>query len=106
MREATYFFLLWHGDAAAPYQLDFQDPATSPMEGIYLLYLQFLLIIISVIIVVGWLLYLILTNSVDLNIVNKVSIFLMNLYIYFLFETFILQTQMIIYFIASVYSIV
>ena len=57
----------WNGDAAISYQLSFQDPATTIMEGIYLFNLHLLFIIISIIILVGWLLYSILINFIEFN---------------------------------------
>ena len=41
--------LNWLGDSAAIYQLGFQDPATTTMEGIYLFNLHLLFVIIIVI---------------------------------------------------------
>jgi len=58
---------LWFGDAAVAYQLSFQDPATTTMEGIYLFNLHLLFVIISIVIVVGWLLLAVLTNFTELD---------------------------------------
>ena len=58
---------LWLGDAAVAYQLGFQDPATTTMEGIYLFNLHLLFIIISIVIVVGWLLLSIITNFTEFD---------------------------------------
>ena len=57
----------WFGDSAAMYQLGFQDPATTSMEGIYLFNLHLLFVIISIVLLVGWLLFLILRNFVEFN---------------------------------------
>lgn len=57
----------WVGDASVPYQLSFQDPATTTMEGIYLFNLHLLFVIISIVVVVGWLLYSILLNFTEFN---------------------------------------
>ena len=59
--------VLWFGDAAVAYQLGFQDPATTTMEGIYLFNLHLLFVIISIVIVVGWLLFSILTNFTEFD---------------------------------------
>jgi heme/copper-type cytochrome/quinol oxidase subunit 2 len=55
------------GDAAVAYQLGFQDPATTTMEGIYLFNLHLLFVIISIVIVVGWLLFSVLTNFTEFD---------------------------------------
>jgi len=57
----------WLGDAAVPYQLGFQDPATTTMEGIFLFNLHLLFVIISILLFVGWLLFLILRNFTELD---------------------------------------
>jgi cytochrome c oxidase subunit 2 len=57
----------WFGDAAVAYQLGFQDPATTTMEGIYLFNLHLLFVIISIVIVVGWLLFSVLTNFTEFD---------------------------------------
>ena len=57
--------ILWFGDAPVAYQLGFQDPATTTMEGIYLFNLHLLFVIISIVIVVAWLLYSILINFTE-----------------------------------------
>ena len=59
--------LYWLGDTAVPYQLSFQDPATTTMEGIYLFNLHLLFIILSIVIVVAWLLYSTLINFIEFN---------------------------------------
>jgi cytochrome c oxidase subunit 2 len=65
-----FFEFLWKGDAAVPYQLGFQDPATTTMEGIYLFNLHLLFIIISIVIFVGWLLYSTLMNFTEFKQAN------------------------------------
>nr|YP_009329911.1 cytochrome oxidase subunit II [Didymosphenia geminata]API83102.1 cytochrome oxidase subunit II [Didymosphenia geminata] len=57
----------WLGDSAAMYQLGFQDPATTSMEGIFLFNLHLLFVIISIVILVGWLLFIILRNFAESN---------------------------------------
>lgn len=59
--------ILWFGDAAVPYQVGFQDPATTTMEGIYLFNLHLLFVIISIVIVVGWLLFSVLMNFTEFD---------------------------------------
>ena len=61
----TSLIYLWFGDAAVAYQLGFQDPATTTMEGIYLFNLHLLFVIISIVIVVGWLLFLVFTCFIE-----------------------------------------
>ena len=58
---------LWVGDASASYQLSFQDPATTSMEGIFLFNLHLLFVIIGIVIVVAWLLYSILMNFLEFD---------------------------------------
>jgi heme/copper-type cytochrome/quinol oxidase subunit 2 len=50
----------WLGDSAVSYQLGFQDPATTTMEGIYLFNLHLLFVIIGIVVLVAWLLFIIL----------------------------------------------
>jgi cytochrome c oxidase subunit 2 len=57
----------WSGDAALKNQLGFQDPATTSMEGIFLFNLHLLFIIIGIILLVGWLLLIIITNFTEVN---------------------------------------
>jgi cytochrome c oxidase subunit 2 len=57
----------WCGDSATMNQLGFQDPATTYMEGIYLFNLHLLFVIISIVLLVGWLLFLILQNFLEFN---------------------------------------
>jgi cytochrome c oxidase subunit 2 len=59
--------LNWSGDSASTYQLGFQDPATTTMEGIYLFNLHLLFIIIGIVILVGWLLFIIIRNFTELD---------------------------------------
>jgi cytochrome c oxidase subunit 2 len=60
----------WLGDAARMYQLSFQDPATTSMEGIYLFNLHLLFLIISIVVLVGWLLFVVLKNFVEISSSN------------------------------------
>lgn len=62
---------IWLGDASSSYQLGFQDPATTVMEGIFLFNLHLLFVIISIVILVGWLLFIILVNFTELSNSNK-----------------------------------
>jgi cytochrome c oxidase subunit 2 len=64
-----FYFIstLWFCDTAVPYQLGFQDPATTTMEGIYLFNLHLLFVIISIVIVVGWLLFSVLLNFTEFD---------------------------------------
>jgi heme/copper-type cytochrome/quinol oxidase subunit 2 len=57
----------WLGDCSAPYQLGFQDPATTTMEGIYLFNLHLLFVIIGIVLLVAWLLFIILRNFIELT---------------------------------------
>lgn len=63
----NYKILNWSGDSARMYQLGFQDPATTTMEGIYLFNLHLLFVIISIVLLVGWLLFVILQNFTELS---------------------------------------
>ena len=65
--------LNWLKDSAAIYQLGFQDPATTTMEGIYLFNLHLLFVIISIILLVGWLLFIILRNFTELDNSNAAN---------------------------------
>jgi cytochrome c oxidase subunit 2 len=65
--------LLLAGDNATMYQLSFQDPATTSMEGIYLFNLHLLFVIISIVVLVGWLLSIILKNFIELTNSNLAS---------------------------------
>ena len=57
----------WVGDASEYYQLSFQDPATTTMEGIYLFNLHLLFVITGIVVVVAWLLYSTLINFTEFN---------------------------------------
>ena len=57
----------WLGDGSSAYQLGFQDPATTVMEGIYLFNIHLLFIIIGIVLLVAWLLFLVLRNFSELN---------------------------------------
>ena len=57
----------WVGDASVPYQLSFQDPATTTMEGIFLFNLHLLFVIIGIVVLVAWLIYSILVNFTEFN---------------------------------------
>jgi cytochrome c oxidase subunit 2 len=57
----------WFGDSPVSYQLGFQDPATTTMEGIYLFNLHLLFVIIGIVLLVGWLIYAILANFTELD---------------------------------------
>lgn len=57
----------WLGDSAGKYQLGFQDPATTTMEGIFLFNLHLLFVIISIVLLVAWLMIVILTNFTELD---------------------------------------
>jgi cytochrome c oxidase subunit 2 len=59
--------LCWTGDAANEIQLGFQDPATTTMEGIFLFNLHLLFIIISIILLVGWLLLILINNFTEVD---------------------------------------
>jgi len=55
------------------YQMGFQDPATTTMEGIYLFNLHLLVVIISIVLFVAWLLFIVLKNfteSISSDITN------------------------------------
>ena len=53
------------GDTANFYQLGFQDPATTVMEGMYLFNLHLLFIIVGIVLLVGCLLFVILTTFLE-----------------------------------------
>jgi len=55
------------------YQLGFQDPATTTMEGIYLFNFHLLFIIISIVLLVGWLLFIVLKNFTELSNSNVLT---------------------------------
>jgi cytochrome c oxidase subunit 2 len=49
------------------YQMGFQDPATSTMEGLFLFNLHLLFVIIGIVFLVAWLLFVILRNFTELR---------------------------------------
>lgn len=49
------------------YQMGFQDPATTSMEGIYVFNLHLLFVIISIVLFVAWLLFIVLKNFTELT---------------------------------------
>ena len=61
------FVFYWSGDSATTYQLGFQDPATTTMEGIYLFNLHLLFVIIGIVLLVAWLIVTILSNFTELE---------------------------------------
>ena len=63
----------WLGDSAAAYQLGFQDPATTTMEGILAFNFHLLFVIISIVILVAWLIYIILTNFSEFSHSNSAN---------------------------------
>lgn len=67
MHFVLYFFSIWIGDSAMMFQLGFQDPATTTMEGIFLFNLHLLFVIIGIVIIVSWLLFLVLKNFMELT---------------------------------------
>ena len=69
----SFKILSWLGDSAEVYQLGFQDPATTTMEGIYLFNLHLLFVIFGIILLVGWLLFVILTNFMELENSNSAN---------------------------------
>jgi heme/copper-type cytochrome/quinol oxidase subunit 2 len=58
---------LKHGDSSRAYQIGFQDPATTTMEGIYLFNLHLLAVIIGIVLLVAWLLCAVLKNFTELT---------------------------------------
>lgn len=69
----SFFIVLRNGDSSRAYQIGFQDPATTIMEGIYLFNLHLLAVIISVVLLVAWLLCAVLRNFTELNSSNATS---------------------------------
>lgn len=55
----------WFGDAPTEGKLGFQDPATTFMNGVYLFNLSLLIIIISIVVLVAWLMFFIVTNFIE-----------------------------------------
>ena len=70
----SFVLLSWVGDSSVPYQLSFQDPATTTMEGIFLFNLHLLFVILSIVVVVAWLIYSILVNFTELDRIFLASI--------------------------------
>ncbi len=57
----------WLGDCAVQSQKGFQDPATTTMEGIFLFNLHLLFVIICIVLLVGWLLVVVISNFTELD---------------------------------------
>ena len=57
----------WFGDAPHLYQTGFQDPATAVMEGVYLFNCSLLIVTITIVILIAWLMFLIITNFLEVN---------------------------------------
>lgn len=74
MSHFVYLFsFYWLGDCSVTYQMGFQDPATTTMEGIYVFNLHLLFVIISIILFVAWLLFIVLENFTEKNNSNIVN---------------------------------
>jgi len=56
----NFNILNWSKDSVRMYQLGFQDPATTIMEGIFLFNFHLLFVTISIVLLVRWLLFVIL----------------------------------------------
>lgn len=68
MKLIIYFVTwCWTGDVSVSYQLSFQDPATTTMEGIFLFNLHLLFVILAIVVVVAWIIYSILLNFIEFN---------------------------------------
>lgn len=67
MRRVIFFPVVWFGDCSAMYQLSFQDPATTTMEGIFLFNIHLLFVIVSIVLFVAWLLFITLKNFTELT---------------------------------------
>lgn len=65
MYTVNFLFSKWFGDCSVMYQLGFQDPGTTTMEGIYLFNIHLLFIITSIVLFVAWLLFLTLKNFTE-----------------------------------------
>ena len=63
----NFLSLYWLGDCSVMYQMGFQDPATTTMEGIYVFNLHLLFVIISIVLFVAWLLFIILKNFTEMT---------------------------------------
>ena len=73
MTSYSIFNYYWLGDSASAYQLGFQDPATTTMEGIYLFNLHLLFVIIAIVLLVAWIMFSILTNFTELDNSNPAN---------------------------------
>jgi heme/copper-type cytochrome/quinol oxidase subunit 2 len=67
----NFSVFFWLGDCSTMYQLRFQDPATTTMEGIYLFNIHLLFIIASIVLLVAWLLVIVLRNFTE--VINSQS---------------------------------
>jgi cytochrome c oxidase subunit 2 len=63
----------WFGDSSSAYQMGFQDPATTVMEGIYLFNLHLLFVIVGIVLLVGWLLFIVLRNFTEFSNSNAAN---------------------------------
>ena len=63
----TFLKLLWLGDSAVMLQTNFQDPATTTMEGLYFFNTHLLFTILGMVVFVGWFMFLILVNFTELT---------------------------------------
>jgi len=63
----SVFDFCWLGDSASSYQLGFQDPATTTMEGIFLFNLHLLFVIIGIVLLVAWFMFSIIFNFTELD---------------------------------------
>jgi cytochrome c oxidase subunit 2 len=57
--------LCYYADSPEYFKINFQDPATTTMEGLFLFNLHLLFIIISIILLVSWLIFLITKNFIE-----------------------------------------
>jgi cytochrome c oxidase subunit 2 len=64
---AIVIILEFFNDCNNSYQVTFQDPATTVIEGIFLFNTSLIFLIISIIILVGWLLFVIIQNYTELT---------------------------------------
>jgi cytochrome c oxidase subunit 2 len=67
-------FSVWLSDNSVVYQLGFQDPASTAMEGLFLFNLHLVFIIICIVLLVAWLLFVTLTHFFELGL-NKIRVF-------------------------------
>jgi len=63
----SVFDFCWLGDSASAYQLGFQNPATTTMEGIFLFNLHLLFLIIGIVLLVAWLMFSILYSLDEIS---------------------------------------